>query len=172
MQTHIRACLNGAGNLGAAISRGVAQPGSASGLGPEGRKFESCLPDQFFNDLDDFSRWFRLKYRPQKAGTERDCHLASRNSPGAISGLCSPTDTNHPRNFDAAQRLRLQFLWRSSPGHGCTLRYNCAPPGQRKTAGRAATLTSGPHDTFAAYHFQFYGSHDVLASANCAAGAA
>ena len=25
--------------------RGVAQSGSASGLGPEGRKFESCLPD-------------------------------------------------------------------------------------------------------------------------------
>ncbi len=27
--------------------RGVAQSGSASGLGPEGRRFESCLPDQF-----------------------------------------------------------------------------------------------------------------------------
>ena len=27
--------------------RGVAQPGSASGLGPEGRRFESFLPDQF-----------------------------------------------------------------------------------------------------------------------------
>jgi hypothetical protein len=25
--------------------RGVAQPGSASALGAEGRKFESCLPD-------------------------------------------------------------------------------------------------------------------------------
>ncbi len=25
--------------------RGVAQSGSASGLGPEGRRFESCLPD-------------------------------------------------------------------------------------------------------------------------------
>ncbi len=28
--------------------RGVAQSGSASGLGPEGRRFKSCLPDQFF----------------------------------------------------------------------------------------------------------------------------
>ncbi len=28
-------------------SRGVAQPGSASGLGPEGRRFKSCRPDQF-----------------------------------------------------------------------------------------------------------------------------
>ena len=27
-------------------SRGIAQPGSASGLGPEGRKFKSCCPDQ------------------------------------------------------------------------------------------------------------------------------
>ena len=30
--------------------RGVAQPGSASGLGPEGRKFESCLPDHFLKN--------------------------------------------------------------------------------------------------------------------------
>jgi hypothetical protein len=29
-------------------SRGVAQSGSASGLGPEGRRFESYRPDQFF----------------------------------------------------------------------------------------------------------------------------
>ena len=27
-------------------NRGVAQPGSASGLGPEGRRFKSCRPDQ------------------------------------------------------------------------------------------------------------------------------
>ena len=27
------------------LERGVAQPGSASGLGPEGRRFESCHPD-------------------------------------------------------------------------------------------------------------------------------
>ena len=27
------------------LSRGVAQPGSASDLGSEGRRFESCLPD-------------------------------------------------------------------------------------------------------------------------------
>lgn len=29
------------------IQREVAQPGRASGLGPEGRMFESCLPDHF-----------------------------------------------------------------------------------------------------------------------------
>ena len=28
------------------LFRGVAQPGSAPGLGPGGRKFESCRPDQ------------------------------------------------------------------------------------------------------------------------------
>ena len=32
------------------MTRGVAQPGSASGLGPEGRRFESCLPDHKLND--------------------------------------------------------------------------------------------------------------------------
>ena len=28
-------------------NRGVAQPGSASGLGPEGRRFKSCRPDHY-----------------------------------------------------------------------------------------------------------------------------
>jgi hypothetical protein len=31
--------------------RGVAQSGSAPGLGPGGRRFESSLPDHVFNDL-------------------------------------------------------------------------------------------------------------------------
>ena len=31
--------------------RGVAQPGSASVLGTEGRKFESCLPDHLFHSI-------------------------------------------------------------------------------------------------------------------------
>ena len=29
------------------LIRGVAQPGSASGLGPEGRRFKSCRPDHY-----------------------------------------------------------------------------------------------------------------------------
>ena len=31
------------------MDRGVAQFGSASGLGPEGRRFKSCLPDHHFD---------------------------------------------------------------------------------------------------------------------------
>ena len=31
--------------------RGVAQSGSAPGLGPGGRRFESCRPDIFHNDM-------------------------------------------------------------------------------------------------------------------------
>ncbi len=31
----------------ALLNRGIAQPGSASALGAEGRRFESCCPDQF-----------------------------------------------------------------------------------------------------------------------------
>jgi hypothetical protein len=40
--------------------RGVAQPGSASGLGPEGRRFESCLPDIKIKQLLVFSLQPRL----------------------------------------------------------------------------------------------------------------
>ena len=32
------------------INRGVAQPGSASGLGPEGRRFKSYRPDHLKNE--------------------------------------------------------------------------------------------------------------------------
>ena len=35
--------------------RDVAQFGSASGLGPEGRRFESCHPDHFFLKVVDLS---------------------------------------------------------------------------------------------------------------------
>ena len=46
------------------------------------------------------------------------------------------------------------------------------PPPKRKTAGRAATLTSGPVDSLAAYRGIFYGSSVNHASANRAGGAA
>ena len=35
-------------------SRGVAQPGRAPGSGPGGRRFKSSLPDQSFNQLQDY----------------------------------------------------------------------------------------------------------------------
>ena len=33
------------------IKRGVAQPGSAPGLGPGGRRFESCRPDYYLHSF-------------------------------------------------------------------------------------------------------------------------
>ena len=38
--------VTGSSPVESANKRSVAQSGSASGLGPEGRKFESCRPDQ------------------------------------------------------------------------------------------------------------------------------
>ena len=38
-------CVRRAPDLRRPLGRGVAQPGSASALGAEGRRFESCLPD-------------------------------------------------------------------------------------------------------------------------------
>ena len=40
--------VTGSSPVGIANSRGLAQPGSASALGAEGRKFESSIPDQSF----------------------------------------------------------------------------------------------------------------------------
>jgi hypothetical protein len=41
--------VTGSSPVESANKRSVAQSGSASGLGPEGRKFESCRSDQFYN---------------------------------------------------------------------------------------------------------------------------
>ena len=37
------------------LIRGVAQPGSASGLGPEGRRFKSCRPDHYMKKAKIYS---------------------------------------------------------------------------------------------------------------------
>lgn len=48
-------------------NRGVAQPGSAPGLGPGGRRFESCRPDAtknpHRNDGEDFLFYFSLELK-------------------------------------------------------------------------------------------------------------
>ena len=36
--------------------RGIAQSGSASGLGPEGRRFESFYPDHFFREVSEWPK--------------------------------------------------------------------------------------------------------------------
>ena len=45
--------------------RGVAQPGSASGLGPEGRRFKSCRPDHNYeksNNIQTFKNTHAIGY--------------------------------------------------------------------------------------------------------------
>jgi hypothetical protein len=42
------------------VGRGVAQPGSASALGAEGRWFESSLPDQFIDLSIQALNWVRF----------------------------------------------------------------------------------------------------------------
>ena len=44
------------------LRRGVAQPGSASVLGTEGRKFESCLPDHFPSQIETVSKYFLIPF--------------------------------------------------------------------------------------------------------------
>ena len=80
----VSACVKIAGNLRAVSSRGVAQPGSASALGAEGRKFESCLPDHLSNDICPIHGMVSGKNRPETEGTEHDSTFNSRNSPGEI----------------------------------------------------------------------------------------
>ena len=51
------------------LQRGVAQPGSAPGLGPGGRRFESCRPDQWQRQVSENKTLaFAVYPRPPTAG--------------------------------------------------------------------------------------------------------
>src|SRR3954467_13170232 len=85
-------------------SRGVAQPGSASALGAEGRRFESCRPDHRpANERVEDSMLARI-YRPAKSAMQsglaktKDWVLefepASARKPEPLMGWTSSTDMN------------------------------------------------------------------------------
>lgn len=49
--------------LSSHLQRGVAQPGSAPGLGPGGRRFESCRPDKKENPMGSLFLFIHLSVR-------------------------------------------------------------------------------------------------------------
>ena len=58
--------VRGSTPLGRVIKREVAQLGRALGLGPRGRRFESCLPDFFYLAFcfQMIYNFFKLNMRP------------------------------------------------------------------------------------------------------------
>src|SRR3954453_854455 len=63
-----------------APSRGVAQPGSASALGAEGRGFESLRPDQFSGRCLSVATIFRPAWGLPDAGVARPTGTFPRNA--------------------------------------------------------------------------------------------
>ena len=74
--------------------RGVAQPGSASGLGPEGRRFKSCRPDHFMKKAKIFKP-SKTAMQSGLAGTEKWIFEYITEQPGInpLMGWESSTDT-------------------------------------------------------------------------------
>ena len=79
--------------------RGIAQSGSASGLGPEGRRFESCCPDQLKTPGTNRGTP-RGNYGGSGPARSRSCRL---NSHSKLSGSFSITPTASPRASRAFQ---------------------------------------------------------------------
>ena len=76
--------------------RGVAQPGSASGLGPEGRRFKSCRPDHCYEKK-------AIIYKPSKTAMQSGYNntkkwileFITENAPeNPLMGWESSTDTS------------------------------------------------------------------------------
>ena len=93
------------------FTRGVAQPGSASALGAEGRWFESSLPDHFIKEWIIFSMPDVRIYKPTKTAMQSgrnntrkwvlEFHPTEACRPDALMGWTSSGDTR--------QQIRLNF---------------------------------------------------------------
>ena len=84
------------------LERGVAQPGSASGLGPEGRRFESCHPDQENRrERTKSSRLFFVSGRGGRVRTE------PRSGDAAKAALRGSTSAARWRSNPSAQLYQL-----------------------------------------------------------------
>jgi hypothetical protein len=101
---------------GSIQDRGVAQPGSASALGAEGRRFESCLPDHFISKTQGISL---LVCADGLYGQTTTIHTTSTDARHkAIPHVQDPPC--HPRpgliHFSAPRRFpRYYLLARSGP---------------------------------------------------------
>jgi hypothetical protein len=86
------------------INRGVAQPGSASGLGPEGRRFKSCRPDH--------KKMKKAKiYKPSKSAMQS----GSRNTKNWLLEFDTLNTGINPlmgweTSKDTMSEVRLEFL--------------------------------------------------------------
>ena len=112
-------------------SRGVAQPGSASGLGPEGRGFESLRPDQFLSGAMSFNRKHALVVALAAALTQSVAQ--SQSSPPQTRTVGQQVETwanrllsQDPRVRATAEAALVQGAQRSLP----TLRRLLAPEHQ------------------------------------------
>ena len=63
------------------MHRSVAQPGSASGLGPEGREFESLHSDHSPHIIGDVTSGPAFERLCEKPVAKRRCHSIKRGSP-------------------------------------------------------------------------------------------
>ncbi len=69
------------------LHRDVAQLGSASGLGPEGRRFESCHPDSIYGSLAQLGE--HLPYKQRVTGSSPVTPIFKTYVHGTLSGLCT-----------------------------------------------------------------------------------
>ena len=91
--------------------RGVAQPGSASGLGPEGRRFKSCHPDHFMKKAK--------IYKPSKSAMQSGLKKFDKwilefitNQPGVnpLMGWQSSDDTYGELNLEfSSKELAIEY---------------------------------------------------------------
>ena len=90
-------------------STGHSAAGSASGLGPEGRRFESCCPDKYEKLLKYFQELFCFKFsfiKTIKPG-QQDSKPKERRPGGRKSGHGCPRQRRRPARREQAGGLLL-----------------------------------------------------------------
>ena len=131
-------------NISLRSKRGVAQPGSAPGLGPGGRRFESCRPDKkrhitmclFF-----FVSLLSGKLFLSTGSAKRD-HYTKLTASRLVAQLCVDKDTRSSSpDGDLCYCMSSGCV---SPASRNALQYTPAPQLRRKAACSGLRIEAGP----------------------------
>ena len=109
--------------------RGVAQPGSASGLGPEGRRFKSCRPDHLIMKK---AKVYKPTKNPMQSGKGKTdkwvIEFITKNSgTNPLMGWESSSDTLSEVKLEfSSQELAVEYLTKNK------ILYEIIEPKERK----------------------------------------
>ena len=130
-------------NISLRSKRGVAQPGSAPGLGPGGRRFESCRPDKKRHiTMCLFFCFIAIRQTFLSTGSAKRDHYTKPTASRLVAQLCVDKDTRSSSpDGDLCYCMSSGCV---SPASRNALQYTPSPQLRRKAACSGLRIEAGP----------------------------